>query len=119
MLSIHISQRLEDKEEKEEFSKLDEMVESIPRIDRLVNRLGWNGNVCERKTCDEDGLGRGGVKERNAGQMVVDFGKRMKIAVVNTKLKNRREYRVRYKSGGMTDHWQLHLQHPVAKYGRQ
>ncbi|MDM5112198.1 hypothetical protein, partial [Aeromonas caviae] len=46
-------------------------------------------------------LGRYGVKERNAKvQMVVDFAKRMEMAVVNTYFKKREEHRVTYKSGG-------------------
>ncbi|KAJ8381270.1 hypothetical protein SKAU_G00020480 [Synaphobranchus kaupii] len=44
---------------------------------------------------------RYGVKERNVeGQMVVDFAKRMEMAVVNTYFKKREEHRVMYKSGG-------------------
>ncbi|KAK3553368.1 hypothetical protein QTP70_003534 [Hemibagrus guttatus] len=42
-----------------------------------------------------------GVKERNLeGQMVVDFAKRMDMAVVNTYFQKREEHRVTYKSGG-------------------
>lgn len=69
MLSIHIPHRLEEKEEKVEFSKLDEMVESVPRIDRLVigidldgmemyvngryvMRIGWVGVVLKREMQD-------------------------------------------------------------------
>ncbi|KAK3523752.1 hypothetical protein QTP70_009235 [Hemibagrus guttatus] len=46
-------------------------------------------------------MGKFGVKERNLeGQMVVDFGKRMDMAVVNTYFQKREEHRVTYKSGG-------------------
>jgi len=46
-------------------------------------------------------MGRYGVGERNLeGQMVVDFAKRMEIAVVNTCFKNREGHRVTYISGG-------------------
>ncbi|KAK3514307.1 hypothetical protein QTP70_013636 [Hemibagrus guttatus] len=46
-------------------------------------------------------MGKFGVKERNLeGQMVVDFAKRMDMAVVNTYFQKREEYRVTYKSGG-------------------
>ncbi|KAK3574719.1 hypothetical protein QTP86_015389 [Hemibagrus guttatus] len=42
-----------------------------------------------------------GVKERNLeGQMVVDFAKRMDMAVVNTYFQKREDHRVTYKSGG-------------------
>ncbi|KAK3506867.1 hypothetical protein QTP70_030604 [Hemibagrus guttatus] len=70
-------------EEKERFwSELDEVMESIP-------------------TGDEEVMGKFGVKERNLeGQMLVDFAKRMDMAVVNTYFQKREEHRVTYKSGG-------------------
>ncbi|KAK3560402.1 hypothetical protein QTP86_008477 [Hemibagrus guttatus] len=70
-------------EEKERFwSELDEVMESIP-------------------TGDEEVMGKFGVKERNLeGQIVVDFAKRMDMAVVNTYFQKREEHRVTYKSGG-------------------
>lgn len=41
-----------------------------------------------------------GVKEHNAeGQRVVDFAKRMELAVANTYFKKRDEHRVTYKHG--------------------
>ncbi|KAF7695634.1 hypothetical protein C0J45_15325 [Silurus meridionalis] len=44
---------------------------------------------------------RYGLKERNVeGQMVVDFAKRMEMAVVNTYFKKKEDHRVTYKSGG-------------------
>ncbi|KAK3539590.1 hypothetical protein QTP70_010259 [Hemibagrus guttatus] len=46
-------------------------------------------------------MGKFGVKERNLeGQMVVDFAKRMDMAVVNTYFQKREEHRVTYMSGG-------------------
>ncbi|KAK3544259.1 hypothetical protein QTP86_008714 [Hemibagrus guttatus] len=46
-------------------------------------------------------MGKFGVKERNLeGQMVVDFAKRMDMAVVNTYFQKREEHRVTYESGG-------------------
>ncbi|KAK3509650.1 hypothetical protein QTP70_008354 [Hemibagrus guttatus] len=51
--------------------------------------------------CDEEVMGKFGVKERNLeGQMVVDFAKRMDMAVVNTYFQKGEEHRVTYKSGG-------------------
>ncbi|KAK3567064.1 hypothetical protein QTP86_009258 [Hemibagrus guttatus] len=42
-----------------------------------------------------------GVKERNLeGQMVVDFAKRMDMAVVNTYFQKKEEHSINYKSGG-------------------
>ncbi|KAK3553841.1 hypothetical protein QTP70_012189 [Hemibagrus guttatus] len=54
-----------------------------------------------RNIGDEEVMGKFGVKEKNLeGQMVVDFAKRMDMAVVNTYFQKREEHRVTYKSGG-------------------
>ena len=46
-------------------------------------------------------MGRYGAGTRNKeGSMVVDFGKRMDLAIVNTYFKKKDEHRVTYKSGG-------------------
>ncbi|KAK3556835.1 hypothetical protein QTP70_022272, partial [Hemibagrus guttatus] len=88
--------------EKEKFwSELDEVMESIPTGERVVIGADFNGHVGEGNTGDEEVMGRFGVKERNLeGQMVVDFAKRMDMAVVNTYFQKREEHRVTYKSGG-------------------
>ncbi|KAK3531578.1 hypothetical protein QTP70_024962 [Hemibagrus guttatus] len=85
-------------EEKERFwSELDEVMESIPTGERVVIGADFNGG----NTGDEEVMGKFGVKERNLeGQMVVDFAKRMDMAVVNTYFQKREEHRVTYKSGG-------------------
>ncbi|KAK3508196.1 hypothetical protein QTP70_017107 [Hemibagrus guttatus] len=89
-------------EEKERFwSELDEVMESIPTGGRVVIGADFNGHVGEGNTGDEEVMGKFGVKERNLeGQMVVDFAKRMDMAVVNTYFQKREEHRVTYKSGG-------------------
>ncbi|KAK3551975.1 hypothetical protein QTP70_031634 [Hemibagrus guttatus] len=88
-------------EEKERFwSELDEVIESIPTGERVVIGADFNGHVGEGNTGDEEVMGKFGVKERNLeGQMVVDFAKRMDMAVVNTYFQKREEHRVTYKSG--------------------
>ncbi|KAK3529803.1 hypothetical protein QTP86_004629 [Hemibagrus guttatus] len=88
--------------EKERFwSELDEVMESIPTGERVVIGADFNGHVGEGNTGDEEVMGKFGVKERNLeGQMVVDFAKRMDMAVVNTYFQKREEHRVTYKSGG-------------------
>ncbi|MCJ8739500.1 hypothetical protein PDJAM_G00047920 [Pangasius djambal] len=93
-------------EEKERFwSELDEVKESIPMDERVVIGADFNGRVGEGNTCDEEVMGKFGVKERNLeGQMVVDFAKRMDMAVVNTYFQKREEHRVTYKSGEVTQH---------------
>ena len=46
-------------------------------------------------------MGRFGVKDRNLdGQAVVDFAKRMEMAVVNIYFQKRKKHRLTYKSGG-------------------
>ena len=89
-------------DEKEEFwSELDEVVERVPGGERLMIGADLNGHVGEGNGGDEEVMGRYGVKERNAeGQMIVDFAKRMDMAVVNTYFRKREEHRVTYKSGG-------------------
>ncbi|KAK3538516.1 hypothetical protein QTP86_006682 [Hemibagrus guttatus] len=89
-------------EEKERFwSELDEVMESIPTSERVVIGADFNGHVGEGNRGDEEVMGKFGVKERNLeGQMVVDFAKRMDMAVVNTYFQKREEHRVTYKSGG-------------------
>ncbi|KAK3510548.1 hypothetical protein QTP70_009884 [Hemibagrus guttatus] len=89
-------------EEKERFwSELDEVMESIPMGERVVIGADFNGHVGEGNRGDEEVMGKFGVKERNLeGQMVVDFAKRMDMAVVNTYFQKREEHRVTYKSGG-------------------
>ncbi|KAI5628640.1 hypothetical protein C0J50_10601, partial [Silurus asotus] len=80
-------------EEKDKFwSELDEVVEGEPRNERLVIGADLNGHVGEQRRGDE---------ERNVeGLMVVDFAKRMEMAVVNTYFKKKKDHRVTYKSGG-------------------
>ncbi|MCJ8745631.1 hypothetical protein PDJAM_G00132390 [Pangasius djambal] len=73
-------------EEKERFwSELDEVIENIHTGERVVIGADFDGHVGEGNTGDEEVMGNFGVKERNLeGQMVVDFAKRMDMAVVNT-----------------------------------
>ncbi|KAK3554595.1 hypothetical protein QTP70_027892, partial [Hemibagrus guttatus] len=89
-------------EEKERFwSELDEVMESIPTSERVVIEVDFNGHVGEGNRGDEEVMCKFGVKKRNLeGQMVVDFAKRMYMAVVNTYFQKREEHRVTYKSGG-------------------
>ncbi|KAK3570538.1 hypothetical protein QTP86_022087, partial [Hemibagrus guttatus] len=76
-------------------------MESIPTGERVVIGAEFNGNIGEGNTGDEEVIVKFGVKERNLeGQMVVDFAKRMDMAVVNTYFQEREEHRVTYKSGG-------------------
>ncbi|KAI5611221.1 hypothetical protein C0J50_9252 [Silurus asotus] len=86
-------------EEKERF--WNDVVDGVPRKERLVIGADFNGHVGEGNRGDEEVMGRYGSKERNVeGQMVVDFAKRMEMAVVNTYFKKEEDHRVTYRSGG-------------------
>ena len=89
-------------EEKDDFfNDLDEGVESIPKEERILIGADFNGHVGEGNRGDEQVMGRHGLKERNAeGQRLVDFAKRMDMAIVNTYFKKKEEHRITYKSGG-------------------
>ena len=89
-------------EEKDNFwLELDEVIQSIPRSERVIIGADLNGHVGEGNRGDEEVMGRFGLGERNAeGQRVIDFAKRMEMAVVNTFFLKRQEHRVTYKSGG-------------------
>ncbi|KAK3545423.1 hypothetical protein QTP70_007402 [Hemibagrus guttatus] len=98
-------------EEKERFwSELDEVMESIPTGERVVIGADFNGHVAEGNTGDEEVMGKFGVKERNLeGQMVVDFAKRMDMAVINIYFQKREEHRVTYKSGDQTEEFKVEV----------
>ncbi|KAF7687614.1 hypothetical protein HF521_014842 [Silurus meridionalis] len=83
-------------EEKEKFwSELDEVVEGVPRNERLVIGADFNWHVGEGNRGDEEVMGRYGFKERNVeGQMVVDFAKKMEIAMMHTYFKKKEDHRV-------------------------
>ncbi|KAF7708187.1 hypothetical protein C0J45_3546 [Silurus meridionalis] len=89
-------------EEKEKFwSELYEVVEGVPRSERLVIGADCNGHVGEGNRVNEVVMCRYGLKKRNSEvQIVVDFARRMELAVVNTYFKRKKEHRVMYKSGG-------------------
>ena len=81
-------------EEKEAFwNDFDEMVESMRKGERVLIGADLNGHVGEGNRGDEEGF-----KERNLeGQMVVNFAKRMQMAMLNTYFGKKEEQRVTYK----------------------
>ncbi|KAK3569844.1 hypothetical protein QTP86_006055 [Hemibagrus guttatus] len=98
--TVSLRKRQESELEVAELKMLS-MIESIPTGERVVIGADFNGHVGEGNTGDEEVMGKFGVKERNLeGQMIVDFAKRMDMAVVNTYFQKREEHRVTYKSAG-------------------
>ena len=60
-----------------------------------------NGHVGEGNNGDEECMGRHGLgKRNNKGQAVVDFAKRMELAITNTYFVKKPAHRVTYNSGG-------------------
>ena len=77
------------------------MIESISKGERIVLGADLNEHVGEGNIGDEEIMGRYGAGTRNKeGLMVVNFGKRMDVAIVNTYFKKKDEHRMTYKSGG-------------------
>ena len=75
-------------------------MQKIPGVERVVIGADLNGHVGEGNTGDERVMGKYGVREKNEeGQRIVDFAKRMDMAVLNTYFK-KKEHRVTYQSGG-------------------
>ncbi|KAG2470516.1 CFDP2 protein, partial [Polypterus senegalus] len=59
------------------WSELNEVMNSVPKRQKLVIGADFNGHVGEGKRGDEEVMGRYGVKERNEeGKMIVDFAKK-------------------------------------------
>ena len=74
-----------DEGEDKFWTDLDEVMESIPKEERVVIGADFNGHVGEGNIGNENIMGRYDEKARNAeGQMVVDFAIRMEMAVLNT-----------------------------------
>ena len=86
-------------EEKNDF--LEDLIKIISKEERIVLDAALNGHVGEGNIGDEEIMGRYGAGTRNKERsMVVDFWKRMDLAIVNTYFKKKDEHRVTYKSGG-------------------
>ena len=83
------------------WEDLDEFIESVSKQERIVLGADLNGHVGEGNIGYEEIMGRYGAGTRNKeGSMIVDFAKRMDLAIVNTYFKKKDEHRVTYKSGG-------------------
>ena len=79
---------------------MDGLDESVSKEENIVLGADLNGHVGEGNIGDEEIMGRYGAGTRNKeGLKVVDFGKRMDLAIVNTYFQKKDEHRVTYKSG--------------------
>ena len=89
-------------EEKNDFwENLDGLIESVSKQERIVLGADLIGHMVEESIGDEKIMERYGDGTRNRERsMVVDFAKRMDLAIVNTYFKKKDEHRVTYKSGG-------------------
>ena len=102
IVSAYVPQVNNSMEEKNNFwENLDGLIEKISKEERIFLGADLNGHVGEGNIGDEEIMGRYGAETRNKeGSMVVDFGKRMDLAIVNTYFKKKDEHGVTYKSGG-------------------
>ena len=75
-----------------------QLLESVSKQERIVLDADLNGHMGEGNMGDEE-MERYGAGTRNKEvRMVVDFAKRIGLAVVNTYFKKKNEHRVTYKS---------------------
>ena len=92
IVSAYAPQVNNSMEEKNDFwEDLDGLIESIPKEEKIVLGADLNGNIGY-----EEIMGRYGTRNKE-GSMVVNFGKRMDLAIVNTYFKKKDEHRVTYK----------------------
>ena len=88
------------KEKNDFWQDLDGLIESVSKQERIVLGVDLNGHVDKGNIGDEEIMGMYGAGTRNKEEwMVVDFAKRMDLAVVNTYFKKKDEHRVTYKCG--------------------
>ena len=102
IVSVYAPQVNNSMEEKSDFwEDLDGLIESVTNEERMVFGADLNGHVGEGNIGDEKIIERYDAGTRNKEEsMVVDFGKKMDLAIVNTYFKKKDEHRMTYKSGG-------------------
>ena len=102
IVSAYVPQVNNSMEEKKDFwEDLYGLIESVSKEEKIALGADLNGHVGEENIGDEEIMGRYGAGTRNKERlMVVDFGKRMDLTIVNTYFKKKDEHRVTYKGGG-------------------
>ena len=100
IVSAYAPQVKNSMEEKNDFwEDLDGLIESISKEERMILGADLNGHVGKGNIGDKEIMGRYGAGTRNKeGSMVVDFRKRMDLAIFNTYFKKKDEHRVTNKS---------------------
>ena len=95
IVSTYATQVNNSIEEKNDFwEDLDGLIESVSKEERILLGADLNGHVGKGNIGEEKIMGRYGAGTRNReGLMVVDFGKRMDLAIVNTYFKKKDEHR--------------------------
>ena len=75
------------------------LIESVSKEERIILGADLNGHVGKGNIGDEEITGRYSAGTRNMkGSMVVDFAKKIDLAIVNTYFKKKDEHKVMYKS---------------------
>ena len=95
IVSTYATQVNNSIEKKNDFwEDLDGLIESISKEEKILLGTDLNGHVGKGNIGEEKIMGRYGAGTRNReGSMVVDFGKRMDLAIVNTYFKKKDEHR--------------------------
>ena len=101
IVSAYAPQVNNSMEEKNDFwEDLDGLIESVSKQERIVLGADLNGRVSKGNIEDEEIRRYGAGTKNKEGSMVVEFVKRMDLAIVNTYFKKKDEHRVTYKSDG-------------------
>ena len=102
IVSAYVSQVNNSVEKKNDFwEDLDGLMESVSKQERIVLIADLNGHVDKEYIEDEEIMGRYDAGTRNKeGSMVVEFAKRIDLAIVSIYFKKKDEHRMTYKSGG-------------------
>ena len=95
IVSTYATQVNNSIEKKNDFwEDLDGLIESISKEEKILLGRDLNGHVDKGNIGEEKIMGRYGAGTRNReGSMVVDFGKRMDLVIVNTYFKKKDEHR--------------------------
>ena len=86
IVSAYAPQVNNSMEEKNDFwQDLDGLIESVSKEEKIILGADLNGHVGEGNIGDEEIMERYGAGTRNKEEsIIVDFGKRMDLAIVNT-----------------------------------